>query len=423
MIPRVIGELRPTVPASATVTTAAGVRCVAVRRPTVPLIELRIGIPFGSAAPDRALRELTASAVALGTAHLDRAGRAAAAALLGGEIHVQATADHLRVSAFALSANCAQIVELATGLLREPALPAGGVANEAEALASDAERRRAVLASAAHLRFAQALYGDHPYGEPIPDPARVRELGASDISAVMDAGLQSEGAYAVLVGDLELDAALEVATRALDDWKPSGERAERPGRSSPGLIRVRRPTATQTAIMVGSTIPGKADHATPALVVANALLGGGYASRITVNLRERHGYAYTPGSEIVHQRDASHLAVAASVSREVTAQALQEILIEIDRLRTQLAEPDEVHAAARMAAGWMTLELDTQAGIADRLAADAALGVPGQPGEYFRHLADRIQAVTPGEVRTVCERFFDPGALVTVLAGDWSAEA
>ncbi len=72
-----------------------------------------------------------------------------------------------------------------------------------------------------------------------------------------------------------------------------------PGQHAPVLAIVQRPGAKQVALVVGERVPGPSDSDYARLRVANALLGGSLISRITMNIREAHGYAYAPASELV----------------------------------------------------------------------------------------------------------------------------
>src|SRR5690606_39102554 len=98
---------------------------------------------------------------------------------------------------------------------------------------------------------------------------------------------------------------------------------------------VDRPGAEQTTLWVGLPVPGPRDQDYVALQVMNALLGGAFHSRITLNIREQKGYTYSPRSSINALPAGSSWAEVADVTTDVTGAALGEIFAEIDRLRAE----------------------------------------------------------------------------------------
>ena len=83
-----------------------GLRVAAVRKPGVPIVEVRLRLPFLSAKPGHpAQATLLSEALLTGAGDLDRAGLAAAVQALGADLGVSVDADRLVVSGNALATN------------------------------------------------------------------------------------------------------------------------------------------------------------------------------------------------------------------------------------------------------------------------------------------------------------------------------
>ena len=101
-------------------TTASGLRVIAIRKPGVPLAELRLRIPFQSAGatyPARA--SLLSSTLLTGAGPHDRAGLAAAIQALGADLNVGVDADRLAITGNVLASGLRGLLDLLAVVLTE----------------------------------------------------------------------------------------------------------------------------------------------------------------------------------------------------------------------------------------------------------------------------------------------------------------
>ena len=200
---------------------------------------------------------------------------------------------------------------------------------------------------------------------------------------------------------------------AFGDWAagsapdaPSVAPSDRPAQSA--LVFVQRPGAKQVALMVGAPTPGPTDSDFARLRVMNTVLGAGVVSRITRNIREAKGYAYSPSSFIAAAPSgAAYWAEVADVAADVAEPALREIVGEITRLGDAPPDSAEVAGAERYLIGRALFETSTRAGLADALEDGTAVG--GAP------------SVTGTEVQQVARTYLAPTRLTIVVVGDTMA--
>jgi predicted Zn-dependent peptidase len=181
------------------------------------------------------------------------------------------------------------------------------------------------------------------------------------------------------------------------------------------VVLVDRPGATHTVLHLG--LPGAPRRAPDffACLVANAILGGQFASRLETNLRERHGYTYGAGSDFAFRRQGGPFSVEAPVQAAVTAAALKETLGELERLRGETVPAAELARTKELLARSMARAFATPPEVAAALVAQV---VEGLPDDYFKTYADHIARVTAAQVRRAATRWIDPRKMAIVLVGD-----
>lgn len=400
-------------------TLANGLRVLAVRRPSVPLVELRLRVPFaGRGDAHLARATLLGETMFRGTAERDSVEIAAALQSLGAGLSAGTDADRLAVSGSVLANRLEPLLGLLAEVLTGATYPAHEVGGERDRLAQEITLARSEPQVVVHEALLERLYGDHPYGRDIPEPAAVQTVTPSVLRALHAKRVHPGGSTLVLVGDLRPEPTLDLAEQVLGGWVASTSAAAtprvRPFPAVPALL-LDRPGAVQTNIRVAGAALARTDPGYPALQLANLVFGGYFSSRLVANIREDKGYTYSPHSQIEHASAGSRLVVDADVSTAVTAAALNEIRYELGRIATVPVAAEELDAARRYAVGSLSLATATSAGLAGALSQFLAAGLGV---DYLRdHPAD-LAAVTVEQVQAAAAAHLAPAGLTTVLLGD-----
>jgi zinc protease len=419
-----LGEPRPQpVPEAAETTLPNGLRLVVVPRPGVPLIELRLRIPFAAsasrgAATHTARAAVLSGAVLLGTARRDQTEIAQLLQGQGAELSVSTDPDRLLFSTTLLPGGLEPVLALLAELLTEAAYPADRVAAERGRVAERIAIARSQPGVIARTALAARRYGTHPYAAQLPRTELVEQVKAPVLRRLHRERVLPAGSSLVLVGDLDPSAATDTVAAALAGWTGEGEAvtAQRAPLLRPGPLEVvDRPGAVQSNIRLGGPAPSRTDAELPALRLANMVFGGYFSSRLVENIRERRGYSYSPRSGVDHLAAASSFQVEADVATEVTGPALLEIGYELGRMALLPVTDAELDAARRYVLGSMALSTATHAGLASTLSALVGAGLSaGWLAEHQRALAE----VTVDEVTAAARRYLEPASLTAVVVGD-----
>jgi zinc protease len=404
-------------------TLPSGLRVLAVRRSSVPLVELRLRIPLPGVAGRAGERHaagvtMLAETLLTGTHRRDRLGLATALQALGGALTASVDPDRLLISGSALAAGLADVLDLLAEVLTGATYPTDEVIGERDRVGQEITIARSQPGVLAREALLHRLYPGHPYALELPAAAAVAAVGPPALRRLHAGRVSPTGATLVLVGDLRPAAALDTAESALGDWpgRPGGAAVPPVPELAAGPVQiVDRPGAVQTNIRLAGPALDRRDPSYAAQQLANTVYGGYFTSRLVANIREDKGYTYSPRSAVEHLSAASRLGVAADVATEVTAPALLEIWYELGRLCLLPVGADELEAARRYATGSLALSTATQAGLASVLSGlvGAGLGIG-----YLREHPAALAKVTPADLLEVAGRLFAPARLVGVLLGD-----
>jgi zinc protease len=404
-----------------------GLRVLAVRRASVPVVELRLRIPVGPPDPKagrakaghvRAAASLLAETMLTGTATRDREQLATELQTLGAGLSATIDNDRLALIGSVLAPNLKQLLALLTEVIESASYPKREVSGERERLVAELAIARSQPAVQAREALLARLYGKHPYAVEIPSPDALEGVTAKQLRGLHERTVSPKGAVLTLVGDLRPAAALDAVEAALGTWTGRAAKPipKLPKHVSGGVTIVDRPGAVQTNIRLGGTALPRTAPNYAALQVANVVFGGYFSSRLVNNIREDKGYTYSPRSSIEHAAAGSRLVVAADVATEVTAPALLEVLYELGKVALLPLGDDELAAAKRYAAGTLALSTATSAGLASTLSmlAGSDLGP-----DYLREHSAALGAVDAAGVAAVADQFA-PTGLAAVLLGDAS---
>ncbi|MBV9774303.1 MAG: insulinase family protein, partial [Gemmatimonadetes bacterium] len=329
--------------------------------------------------------------------------------------------DSTQVGFTALRSRLEPAVGILADLVRRPDFPAGEVDRvRAERLAAIAQRRANPGSLADEVTMRAVFAPGTPFARMLGgSPASVQGFTREDVAAFHARRYLPAGAAVIAAGDVTLDEVAGLVEASFGDWAgapdatPPVEVRRRVG--VPRVYVVDRPGSVQVALRVGQVgIPFGHEDYVPT-VVMNHVLGGAFASRINLNLRERHGYTYGASSSFVARREPGPFLVSTAVETEFAAPALREIFREVEGIRDAPVAPEELDDTRSYLAGVFPLRLETTTGLAARLAQIAAYGLPD---DYFDRYRERILEVTADDVLRAARAHLRPDEMVAVAVGD-----
>jgi zinc protease len=266
------------------------------------------------------------------------------------------------------------------------------------------------------------VFGNHPYGaSPVGTTQSVQGLTRDDVTAFYGTHFGPQDSALMLVGNVTETEARALAKRYFGGWNGKAAAAApvppSPSAQSTRIVIVDKPGAPQTALFAyGLGVPA----ATPdlqALQVMNYTLGGSFASRINMNLREQHGYTYGAQSGYAFYRGGGRFLAGGLMRTDITANAVKELVYEIKRFPSNPPTEAELKMAKDASIQSIPGQFETTAATADALGT---VFLFDRPLDYYAKLPEKYQSVTSTEVGRVAMEDVHPDQLVIVAVGDRS---
>ena len=221
----------------------------------------------------------------------------------------------------------------------------------------------------------------------------------------------------IVVGNIDTSELLDLLNKNLSEWEPgqndfpfSISAIEQKKR----ICLYHKEGSLQTEIRVGHTSKKRNQKDYFQRLLLNTILGGQFTSRINLNLRERNGYTYGATSRFQYFKDIAFFEVSTSVGIENTANALKEILFELENIQNGVTDTEMEFAKSSITKKF-PLNFETYRQVASGVAGKILFYLPD---DYFHNYIKNINSVTKPEVNQAAKDFIHNNDLSIVLIGD-----
>jgi predicted Zn-dependent peptidase len=277
-----------------------------------------------------------------------------------------------------------------------------------------------------HTVFSEALFGEHPLAREVLGSERsITEMTRDQVHRYYKRHYVPENLTVVAAGNVEHEAVVAGVAEALADLAPAGRstvaRTGWDGVREPRVVLRERPTE-QSHLVLGGVGLARGDERRFAASVLNQALGGGMASRLFQEVREKRGLVYSVYSYQGMHTDAGSFAVYAGTAPAKVTTVLDVVRTELDRARREGITDAELERAKGNLAGSMLLSLEDTGSRMGRLGKGIA--TDSELLTLDETLA-AVEAVTHDDVREVAaELLSGPFTLAGVgPVGDLDADA
>lgn len=260
----------------------------------------------------------------------------------------------------------------------------------------------------------------HPYSRYDALPRDLDTIRLEDCRAWHKREFSPKNAVFVVAGDLDAKDAKDQVARVLGTW--SGDAPEPPSFTAPappGNISVHlvdRPSSTQAEVYVATLGPERQSPEWPDLRVTAQIVGGGVASRLFLDVREKRSLAYrtrAAADPVAH--GPVPIILSAGTQTAKAGLAVQALLEHYDALSKGPPTDEEIDTATRFLSDVFLVGVDTVSTIAT-MSAD--LAVYGLPNEYYDTYRAAVRDVKKPAVLRLSERYAKPQKVLVVVAGD-----
>ncbi|MDI3287691.1 pitrilysin family protein [Polyangium sp. 15x6] len=417
-----------TPPTVETFTTKNGLSVWLVEKHGLPLVSAVLVVRGGSSADPAKLPGL----MHITTDMLDEgAGKRSAVEVssgindLGATLALGTSADASILSLTVLKNNFNAAFGIFSDVVARPHFDAKEWKRVSELWQNNLKKRSDEPMSVSRVLNAAVLFGpDTPYGHPADGSLEAAtKLDLPTVKRFYTESFRPDRAVLVVAGDISRKEVTDIVDAQLGAWKAPPAKAApkqadlpgpRPASARPKLVLVDRPGAPQSVIAVVRDGVAANDPALPRLELINTALGGSFTSRLNMNLREEHHWAYGAGSTFQESRNKGGFWAIASVETPATGVALKEMLSELSKMAASGPTAEELEKAKAQDRADLMQTYETVSGTARRLATLARLGLsPAHDSEATR----ARQSATLTDVTALAKTHVDPGAATVIVVG------
>ena len=422
------GAVRPfRLPKVKPFTLKNGMKVYLVEQTTLPLVSMELSFDGGSATDPKGKEGLASVCMSMlteGTAKLDKIQYAEALADVASNISSYAGDDMHGVSLGSLTKHLDTTFALFVDTLLEPGFRQSDFERMVKRRIESVKQSKGTPASVASRVSGPVLYGaTHPFGT-VTTETSLAATTLDDCKQFASKWLKPGNAKLFVVGD-QTEAQIRALFErpALAAWKGTTPKvANLPQPKSPNgrIFFVHIPGAAQSQVSVMHFGPKRTAADYFANTMMGAVFGGGFSSRINMNLREDKGYSYGARGGFGYSKAYGTFNASASVRTDSTYQTL----LEIDR------------EVKDMWKGTRPIKLDEL----DREKQGAILGLPGRfstgqaalgqyrslvyfglPLDYYNSYVDKLGKVNEVQVKAAAAKHLKPGQSIYLVVGDGNA--
>jgi zinc protease len=326
--------------------------------------------------------------------------------------------DFTSVMIYSLNKHLEATLPFVSDILHDPVFPA----SELETFVRNNKQRLTVenekVSSLARRKFSEIIFGgNHPYGY-YTQTADYDKLNR-DVLAEHFRKKYSPANCTILISGLIKDDSIKMLNKFFGQGVVTNGTASAIEKFSfsPSAQKkhfIEKEGAVQSALRIGKPFFNRTHPDYPGMAVLNTLLGGYFGSRLMSNIREDKGYTYGIGSAIVSMRQEGYFFISTEVGADVTSAAISEIYKEIELLKDEPIESEELEMARNYMLGTFLKGMDGAFQLAERFKSIYFSGL--DYGYYDRYL-QKIRTIQPDELQELARKYFSITDFFEIVVG------
>ncbi len=275
----------------------------------------------------------------------------------------------------------------------------------------------------AQNEFNHLVYGKHPLGRPSSGLAdTIRKLTPEDCATFHSQVFVPNNTLLAIAGDFDSKQMIEEIKRLTADWKkgevphPTLGLVEKPAEFTQKIIKM--PDAAQLHFYMGHVGVRRNFPEYYKLLVMDYVLGTGtgFTDRLSSNLRDRLGLAYTVSANITNTATEEPGAFTCYIgAKPENFQKVKDLILkELNRIRDEKPKDEEVEDVKQYLLGSQAFKMESASSIVRELLLVERFGLGF---DYLDDYRKAVSAVTPADVQAVAKKFLDPKRMFLVATG------
>jgi len=389
---------------------------------SLPFITVQLLIDSGSRmdpSGEEGLSHLTAKGLLLGTSKRPITAINEELDFMGATLSSSSGRDYATLTLQVLKKDLEKGWDLFVDVLTQPTFPEEEIRREVEKTLAAIQSAEDQPDEVAEKEFQKTLFPHSPYGHPVEGtkeslPRMTRET----IVRFYRTYYHSNNAILTVVGDISAEEVKTKLLPRLAKW-PKAEIPEisfKPSFAEESKTMKINRGITQANIIIGQIGVSRDNPDYYALTVMNYILGGGgFASRLVEEIRNKRGLAYSVASFFDPGRYPGSFQIVLQTKNSSAREAIGLSLQQMERIRKELVSEKELEGAKKYLIGSFPMRLNTQGKLVSFLTQVEyyRLGL-----NYPEKYPSLIQSVTRDEVLRVAKKYLHPKNHILVIVAN-----
>ena len=401
-----------------------GIKCLLYKNANNPTVAVHGSILAGTSSEPSGksgLAELTTRLLIRGTRKLGAGKIADQLESVGAAVSFRNSQDSIIFQARMTSPWTKRVLGVVEDCLTRPALSPGDIEREREGLLTDIRLRDDDTTRRGMRELQRLVYPPgHPYRKDRFGTAEtVKDIDRSDIKDYFENVISKAPTLIAFAGQFKKDGVVSWAERTFGTRDEKRNNSKKSGEANLASKSVKReivmPHKTQADILIGAVACSRTEPDYEPLNLLNVILGElGFMGRLGQRVRDKEGLAYSCTSFLNAGIAGGSWTALAGVNPRNVAKALELMKEEIERVRQELVEEQELADAKQNQLGSALMELESTEGIArtSHNLAHFDLGL-----DYFVKRRQLFSKITREDLMSMGKKYLDSSRLSTVIVG------
>jgi len=396
-----------------------GIKVYVVEDTSQPLVSIALTIKSGSTfEPIDGLARFTARMFTRGTVSRTATQIADEIDLLGASISSSAGWDATQTSVHCLSEFTDSAIAIVADCFLNPTFDIAEIDRLRKQSLAEVQQLSADPNYLASTTFYRELFNGHPYSHRRHgSPDSYTQISRESCTKWYE-HLQSQERFFIVAGNISPQSAIDLLEKYFGNAhyspKPLPSIPALPKITSQNVVAIDKPESLQTTLVIGYHTIEATHPDYPALILANSIYGGMFSSRINELLREKHGFTYGARSTIDDRKLASTMMVITSVGAEATAQSVQIILEELERMKSEPVTQEEFQTAKQYLLGSFVRDMETPHDVSNLLQT---IELYDFHKNYYTDYFNTVVGLSYDELFTAQKKYFQTSEIVVSAAG------
>jgi predicted Zn-dependent peptidase len=335
--------------------------------------------------------------------------------LVGADLNAYTTKEYTCVHASFLKQHLERAVDLFEDILFHSTFPDEEIEKERGVILDEIASYLDQPEEAIQDDFEELMFKGHALGNNIlGTPETVKAFDKSDIHNFIASNYNTAEMVFAVLGDYDFKKLIKLCEKYLGVVNSNYYTKSR---IKPNLINytksiVHKPIS-QTHCMIGNQAYSSSHPYKSGLLLVNNLLGGmGMSSRLNLEIREKHGIAYTIESNYTPFTDTGIFSIYFGTDAEKAEKAMRLVQKELKKLRDNKLGTLQLHQAKQKFIGQIALAEENRMGLIISMAK-SLLDFNGI--DSLEQVFEKINAVTAEEALEISNDIFDDKRLATLV--------